>query len=111
MMGNPAFWGRLGLVWCLLVFGACSCANDAVGQTTAATTPADAAQARSKAARADASRASTRLTVSNSAAPEPSRTKSGETVVHAMPTLDGSGLFVLATLLGVCALWMWRRRQ
>lgn len=30
---------------------------------------------------------------------------------HAIPTLDGFGLFVLATLLGLAVLWFWRRRQ
>ena len=32
-------------------------------------------------------------------------------VVHAVPTLDGLGLFTLATLLGIAALWLWRHRQ
>jgi len=32
-------------------------------------------------------------------------------IAHAIPTLDGFGLFVLAALLGVAVLWLWRRRQ
>ncbi len=30
---------------------------------------------------------------------------------HAVPTLDGFGLLIMATLLGLAALWYWRRRQ
>lgn len=32
-------------------------------------------------------------------------------IAHAIPTLDGFGLLVLATLLGVAVLWLWSRRQ
>ena len=32
-------------------------------------------------------------------------------VVHAIPALDGFGLLVLAALLGLAVLWLWRRRQ
>lgn len=67
-MQNPAYWARLGLLWCLFIFAACWCAS------------AKAAAANGAAA-------------------------------HTIPTLDGFGLFVLAALLGVAALWFWRRRQ
>ena len=30
--------------------------------------------------------------------------------VHAIPTLDGFGLFVTAIVLGAAALWIWRRQ-
>jgi hypothetical protein len=33
------------------------------------------------------------------------------TAAHAIPTLNGFGLFVLAALLGLAALWLWRRRE
>ena len=32
-------------------------------------------------------------------------------LAHPIPTLDGSGLLVVAGLLGVAALWLWRRQQ
>lgn len=31
--------------------------------------------------------------------------------VHAIPTLDGFGLLIVALLLGAAALWIWRRQQ
>ncbi|MBK8740437.1 MAG: IPTL-CTERM sorting domain-containing protein [Betaproteobacteria bacterium] len=32
-------------------------------------------------------------------------------VAPAVPTLDGFGLLIMATLLGLAALWYWRRRE
>lgn len=37
--------------------------------------------------------------------------QAGAVVAHPVPALDGFGLLIMATLLGLAALWYWRRRE
>ena len=104
-MQNPAFWARIGFLWCLLVFGACWCAssNAATMQSPALPLPAlDAPQAGRTAIGVDdtQAKAASRSTVA-----------AGGVAAHAIPALDGLGLFTLVTLLAIAALWLWRGRQ
>ncbi len=110
-MGNPAFWGRLGLAWCLFIFGACWCASDAIGRVADAPAGVDAAETRSKTSSVQVPRVAPRLAVDNRTAAATSRADPATPAVRSIPTLNGFGLFIVATLLGVGALWMWRRRQ
>ena len=52
----------------------------------------------------------TSIQVANSTASMSVQSADG-VVVHPIPALDGFGLLVMAALLGVAALWIWRRQQ
>lgn len=112
-MRNPALWARIG-GFCFLTMGT------GCWSTTSATAaePPGVQQGVGTSAQAAASvtieratrKVDTRVSVGNSSA-SPGIDSPADGVAHAIPTLDGSGLLVLASLLGVAALWMWRRRQ
>lgn len=119
-MQNPAFWARLGLLWCAFIFIACWCASAKAatpedpgagvvrgGFATVAVTAAPAGWATAP----PGSRDRTLFAVANSRSSHAAPVASGDITAHAIPALNGFGLFVLATLLGVAALWLWRRRQ
>jgi hypothetical protein len=107
-MRNPAFWARSGLLCCLFTFAAVWCAG-ANALTPAFSSPATNHEAIASAAQPAA--VTTTLSVANSQAKAASAVGKDGAVVHAIPTLDGFGLFIVAALLGVAALWLWRRRQ
>lgn len=104
-MRNPAFWARSGLLWCLFILaagwytGANALPTDPSGPATNHEATASAAQPVT---------VTTTLSVANS---HVSALGKDGALVHAIPTLDGFGLFIVAALLGVAALWLWRRRQ
>jgi hypothetical protein len=107
-MRNPAFWARSGLLWCLFILATGWCAG-ANALTPAISGPATKHEAMASAAQPVT--ATTTLSVANSQANIVSAVGKDGAIVHAIPTLDGFGLFIVAGLLGVAALWLWRRRQ
>ena len=107
-MQNPAFWARLGLLWCAFVFAACWCAS-AKGATPVFANSQIVQTSTVNGTLAYAG--STSIVVTNSLSVQPRPVAANDSIVHAIPTLDGFGLFILAALLGVAAFWMWRRRQ
>jgi IPTL-CTERM motif len=107
-MQNPAFSARLGLLWCLFIFATCWCASTKAASPDFPGSPAN----HPAAVVADQVRAkTTTITVANSQANSTHAVAANGAEVHAIPTLDGFGLFVLAASLGLAVLWLWRRRQ
>ena len=106
-MQNPAFWGRLGLLWCLFIFATCWCASTKAASPHFSGLPAGHPVAL---VAAPSAAVPTTVAVTNSQTRATRETTAGD-IVHAIPTLDGFGLFLLAALLGLAALWVWRRRQ
>jgi hypothetical protein len=107
-MQNPAFWARLGLLWCLFIFAACWCAGAKASPPGFSGIPAMDSRAI-LVAPADPVR--TTIAVTNSPDNSMRAVTTNGAIVHPIPTLDGFGLFILAGLLGVAALWLWRRRE
>ncbi len=52
----------------------------------------------------------THLSIANSSASTQVQAADG-IVAHPIPTLDGFGLLIVVALLGIAALWIWRRQQ
>lgn len=107
-MQNPVFWARLGWLCCLFIFAACWSASAKAAPSYFSGSPADGSVA---VLAAPSSSVPTTLAVANSQTNTAQAVAPNGTVAHAIPVLDGFGLFVLAALLGVAALWLWRRRQ
>ena len=112
-MRNPALWAKTGVLFCLAMCTFCWCATGAMaaGPIVPAQPVGTTEQAAASSGNAGAiDEVDTRISVRNSGARD-TVDAPGHGVVHAIPTLNGFGLLVLASLLGVAALWMWRRRQ
>ena len=107
-MQNPTVRTRSGLLWNLISLVAGWCA------ATTATATAISANSAGDSFVVVAAQPSAQLTsigVANSQSAAPYTATIEGAVVHAIPTLDGFGLFVLAALLGLAVLWLWRRRE
>jgi IPTL-CTERM motif len=105
-MQNPAFWARLGLLWCLFIFATCWCASTKAATSNLSGSAAD----QSIAVLAEPlDSVTTTLAVSNSQAGATHARAANGLVAYAIPTLDGFGLFLLAGLFGLAALWLRRR--
>lgn len=110
-MQNPAFWARVGLLWCVFVFAACWCASAPYAAPTAAgTAEATAATAGTARAGTAAPASRTHLGVANSQSPARTAVRASDEP-QALPLLNGASLLLLAALLGFGALWVWRRRN
>jgi hypothetical protein len=107
-MQNPTFWARLGLLWCLFIFAACWCASAKAAASNFAGTPAADSVA---ALAAPPNIVTTTIAVANSQTNATQVVAANGVVAHAIPTLDGFGLFVLAVLLGLAVLWFRHRRE
>lgn len=108
-MRNPAFWWRVGVLRCVFVISVMWSA----GSDAAATRSDQAPPGRSVVAVTSvAAAATTTIIVSNSRSKSSQpETTAATNAPHAMPTLNGFSLLVLALSLGIAALWIWRRRQ
>ena len=108
-MRNPAFWGRVGALWCLFVFSAFWSA----GAGAAVARSDQGASGRSVVAvTSAAATTSTTISVANSRSKSShSASAAAANEPHAMPTLNGFSLLILAMSLGLAALWIWRKRQ
>ena len=108
-MRNPAFWGRVGVLRCVFVVSVMWSA----GSAAAAAKSDHATPGRSVVAVTSvAAAATTTIIVSNSRSKSTQpETTAATHAPHAMPTLNGFSLLVLAMSLGIAALWIWRRRQ
>ena len=105
-MRNPAFWGRVGILGCLFFVSVLSSAG-AAAKSDQRTPGQSVAAVASVAATTN-----TTIIVSNSRSKSTQpETAAAANAPHAMPTLNGFSLLVLAMSLGVAALWIWRRRQ
>ena len=108
-MDNPVTRGCAAILWCVLALGAVGCASASGGDLPPPVVSVARSAQHGVAPSAPPFR--TTIAVGNSqSSPRILRTADG-TLAHAVPALDGLGLLLLASLLGVAALWMWRGRQ
>jgi hypothetical protein len=96
------------LLWCVFVFAACWCASAAAGPPSFPGSTVDQPVASSA---APPRAIPTILATANSQSASSDAMGGNRVAVHAIPTLDGFGLFILAALLGLAVFWLWRRRQ
>jgi hypothetical protein len=108
-MQNPAFWARLGLLWCIFIFAACWCAGAVLAASTNDSAPGHAVAAEPPAAPKPPA-TNSRLKVANSQAANGAPAVDGNQP-RALPTLNGMSLLLLAGCLAFGAFWVWRRRQ